>query len=153
MLRTTWPNEGQPARSTFEVKFGDLKILRSYELEEREDKEQLLQVYTRSCHGRVEYRDNPVDRPMSRYVCLSPYCGTHQWFQHEIDAMDKYRLQNIFYSIFATPWEDLGAWPIKLCEKTEGNRCFSSTRPCTKEELLESRAKQLLEFRESEARR
>lgn len=149
---TTWPNSGQPAASVFLTGHNDLKVIKSYGEQYDEDIKHLIAVRHSGCRGEIRYDPNEQDPIMSEYVCCGYgddglYC-TQSWPLTAIQAMDEIALRSHFYTELIENADDLGEWPIKLCEVTNGAIRYSTTRPLTKAELLASRARRILEIRE-----
>jgi hypothetical protein len=151
MTRTTWPNVGLPAASTFFTEPCDLKIIQPYYGWDFEGEQKLI-VRHRACRGEVKFDLNEQDPIMSEYSCDGylqdgyVYCDW-RWRLHVVQQLTLQDVRHHFYTELVEKVEDLNDWPIKLTEaQTRGLR-YSTTRPCTKDEVLRSRVKRLLEIR------
>ncbi len=151
MSRTTWYAAGLPCASTFHVAPKDLKIIQPY-FGWDYDGTQLIAVRHRNCRGEVKFDLNEQDPIMSEYSCDGlaqdgwTYCDW-TWKAVDVAKMSHTDLQHHFYTELLEDANDLVDWPIKLCEIDNGAIRYSSTRPCTKEEILRTRVKRLLTVR------
>lgn len=143
LQETSWPSSGKkPEPSRFEVLWGDFKIVAK---DKQDGRKEVIEVCTHSCGRRLNFVLDEQDPINSRYVCMGMYCR-HEWKLHEIRDMTTTQRRDLFYTKLLEDYDD--EWPIKLCEKTDGKRLFSSTRPATKEEIIQSRVRRLIEERE-----
>lgn len=134
-----------PKESRFDVLWDDFMI--AAKEQDRDFSKRRIEVQTVSCDSRLNFSLDEQDPVMSRFTCMNPYCS-HQWKLHEIRDMKPGERRLLFATVLLEDYEGRNVWPEKLCDKTEGNKLFSSIRPATREEIIESRVKRLISIRE-----
>lgn len=147
MTRTKFPSETgeQPGASTFQTLPVDLALIKGHSAENRSSWG--LEVYHRDCGRRVDFRLNERDPILSNYIC-NDYSCPGSWDLRDLLKMTVLEIQKTFYTLLIEDDDDLDDRPIKLIEIDNGRQRYSSTRPCTNRELMESRVKRLVAIRE-----
>jgi hypothetical protein len=152
LTRTIWPNVGLPAASSFNVVPRDLKFIQVYAGYDYDGPESIL-VRHGGCRGVVTFEPDEQDPIMSSYSCQGhisdgyTYCDW-TWKLADLLRMSQEDLRHHFYTELCEDTEDLRDWPVRLTWIEAGANRYTALRPCTREEVLTSRVKRLLEIRE-----
>ena len=143
MQRTTFYGREVPYASSFFTAHEDLAALR------RGHKS--ISVRHASCGSEIVFEVNEKDPSKSCFACEryefkhGNYNSCQTWTPEALKKMNKEQLRQHFYTALLEG--EAGEWPDKLVVETAGRSCYTTTRPCTEEELLEGRVRRLLEIR------